>query len=245
MLNTSTSNRHSKAINPRRQAGATLMEILIGLALSTIVTISMVALMSNSLGTTSRIIQMTQLTDQLRNTMSMLTRDVRRANYNPYSLFCYANSDCGVSDSTVTHSAELDVVAYSGNSCLRYYLERETPTGLPGAVGGGAFRHVVSGGVGSIEMWVGGDNQPPDANCGGNANLWIPVTDPDFVDITAFVVDDDTGSITGTLVSEASTLTQRTRQVQVRIAGRLVRDNGIEREIEDTIKVRNDFITTS
>ena len=39
---------------------------------------------------------MSQLTDELRNAMSMMSRDVRRANYNANNIYCYANSDCGI-----------------------------------------------------------------------------------------------------------------------------------------------------
>jgi type IV pilus assembly protein PilW len=80
----------------KNQRGATLIELLIGLALSLIVTSSMVVLMSNSLGTATRIIQMTQLTDDMRNAMSMVSRDVRRANYSAYAYKCYGNSDCSL-----------------------------------------------------------------------------------------------------------------------------------------------------
>ena len=90
--------RKTTISGPRRQAGVSLMEALIGLALSLIVTIAMVGLMSSSLGTAKQIILMSQLTDEMRSTMSMLTRDVRRANYNPYAWRCSANSDCGQGD---------------------------------------------------------------------------------------------------------------------------------------------------
>ena len=246
MLNTNRQVRQRGRMGLRRQAGATLMEILIGLGLSLVVTTSMIALMGNSLRTTTRIVEMSQLTDELRNTMSMLTRDVRRANYNPYNIYCYANADCGVgADTSVTRTADLDVVAFGGNNCIRYFLERATPTGTPGAAGGGGFRHVVTGGVGRIEMWTG--DGAPGTDCSGSD--WVEVTDPGFVNITAFDLDDDTGSITSTLVAEGTTLTQRTRQVIIAIEGVLIRTQGetqpITRRIEDTIKVRNDFITTS
>jgi type II secretory pathway pseudopilin PulG len=63
----------------RRQAGATLLEAMISLALSLVVTTAMVTLMGNSMGSATRIIEMSQLTDELRNAMSMMSRDVRRA----------------------------------------------------------------------------------------------------------------------------------------------------------------------
>jgi hypothetical protein len=246
MLNTKRQAVHKGHLGLRRQTGATLMEIMIGLGLSVIVTTSMVALMGNSLRTTTRIVEMSQLTDELRNTMSMLTRDVRRANYNPYNIYCYANADCGVgADTSVTATPDLDVVQFGGNDCLRYFLERAEPTGTPGAASGGGFRHVVAGGVGRIEMWTG--NGAPGTDCSGND--WVAVTDPGFVNITAFDVDDDTGSVVGTLEAEGATLTQRTRQVIIQIEGELIRTQNetqpITRRIEDTIKVRNDFISTT
>ena len=75
-----------------RQAGATLMEVLVAMSISLVVTASMVALMANSLGSTTRIIQMTKLADDLRVTMQMMSRDVRRSNYNANSMYCYANA---------------------------------------------------------------------------------------------------------------------------------------------------------
>ena len=67
-------------MNARYQKGVTLVEAMISLSLSLIVTMGMVALMANSLGTANRIIQMSQLTDEMRNALSIMTRDVRRAN---------------------------------------------------------------------------------------------------------------------------------------------------------------------
>ena len=87
----------------RSQAGLTLIEAIIALALSALVTSAMVVLMANSLGTATDVIQMTQLTDELRTAMHMVTRDVRRANYSAHAAYCFANSDCG-SDGSATRS---------------------------------------------------------------------------------------------------------------------------------------------
>jgi len=243
----------------KRQAGVTLVETMISLALSMIVTGAMVVLMGNSMGSANRIIKMSQLTDEMRNTMSMMTRDVRRANYNPYALYCYSNADCGVDDTTVKVNflSDLDTVAYSGNSCLRYFLQREDGDFTdpdPGSIGGGGFRLVTESGVGRIEMWTG-DHAPP-ADCGGGVgacpddssnNCWLAVTDPGFVNITGFTADEESGSFTDTLLRDDGSvmLTHRVRQVQVSLQGRLIIDDDIQREIVDIIRVRNDFIQGS
>jgi type IV pilus assembly protein PilW len=216
-----------------RQAGFTLMEAMISLALSLLVTSAMVILMANSLGTASRLIQMTQLTDELRNTMSMLTRDVRRANYSANAAFCYANSDCGV-DGSANQFADISI---SNNNCFIFGLDRNF-NGNAATDDAGGFRLRTTGGIGRVEMWVGGAAP----TCAGNSADWVQVTDPDFVDITAFVVgnaDSFSGSIPG---EGGTTITQFTRQIDVQLAGRLIRDNTITRAIQDEIRVRNNVI---
>jgi len=217
----------------RRQAGATLIEAMIGLALSMIVISAMVSLMANSLGSATRIIQMSQLTDELRNSMSMMSRDIRRANFSANSIYCYANSDCGI-DGSATQSA--DVFISTGKDCFIFGLDRNWD-GDASNDGAGAFRRVTTGGAGVIEMWIGGSAP----NCAASDTNWVAVTDPDYVDITLFTID-DAGSFSQTLAEEGGvTLTQRARQIQMQIGGRLILDNSITRTIEDTIKVRNDI----
>ena len=79
-----------------RQTGASLMEVLVAMSISLVVTASMIALMANSLGTTGRIVKMTKLADDMRVTMQMVTRDVRRSSYNANSILCYANDACAL-----------------------------------------------------------------------------------------------------------------------------------------------------
>jgi type IV pilus assembly protein PilW len=225
----------ARVIGRHRQAGFTLMETMISLALSLVVTSAMVVLMGNSLGTSTRIIQMTQLTDELRNTMSMLTRDIRRANYSANAAYCYANSDCGL-DGSANQFADIDV---SDGSCVLFGLDRNWD-GDAAADDAGGFRLVAAGGVGWIQMWVG-DNAP-DCAAAIDDQDWVAVTDPDFVDITEFVVDDG-ASFNGCVIGEGgSTITQFTRHIQVQLRGELVRDDTITRQIDDVIKVRNDMI---
>ncbi len=228
----------ARAAQDRYQAGVTLIETMIGLALSVVVTASMVTLMSNSMGSATRIIQMSQLTDELRNSMSMMSRDIRRANYSANSIYCYGNSDCGI-DGSATQTADISITG--GNDCFIFGLDRDWD-GDASNDDAGAFRRVTIGTVGLIEMWVGGSSPncaTATTGCAGPSNDWICVTDPDFVDITAFIID-DSGSFQATLLEGGGTLTQRIRQIQMQITGQLRLDNTINRSIENTIKVRND-----
>ena len=221
------------SVGARRQAGTTLMEAMISLALSLLVTTAMVTLMGNSMGSATRIIEMSQLTDELRNAMSMMSRDIRRANYNTNSIYCYANSDCGI-DGSASQYADITITG----DCLVFGLDRDW-NGDSADDGPVAFRRVTPGGVGVIEMWVGDDAPTCAAASGGDD--WLPVTDPDFVDVTLFDVDDANSYSQTLTLKGGATLTQRTRDVVMQIEGRLILDNSITRRIEDRIKVRNDF----
>ena len=56
----------------KAQAGATLMEALVAMSISLVVTASMIGLMANSLSSTARIVKMSKLSDDLRVTMQAL-----------------------------------------------------------------------------------------------------------------------------------------------------------------------------
>ena len=231
----------------RRQAGMTLMESMIALGLSVFVTSAMVVLMANSLGTASRVIQMTQLTDELRNSMSMLTRDIRRANYTANSMYCYANSDCGT-DGSATQAGDITIDPDT-QDCVVFNLDRNHDGDASLADAGGFRLRVIQDRgdvVGLIEMWVGGSGPACESRPQRTPDVdWIAITDPDFVDVTAFVID-DSGSILGSVgESGGTTVTQRTRQIQIQITGQLRSDRNITRTVEDIIKVRNDLITSA
>jgi len=220
-----------------RQGGFTVVETMVSIALSLVVTTSMVVLMANSLGTASRMVQMSQMTNELRNAMSMMTRDVRRANYSPDAIKCFANSKCGIDGSANQLAGDVTVV---GGSCFTFNLNRfEDVSGVPTQVDGtGGFRRASAGdgSPGWIEIWVG-DSTPV---CNAVSSDWVAVTDPDFVNVTNFVVDDSL-SFTGTVEEAGGTITQKSRKIQIRIEGSLILDPGITRRIEDIIQVRNDI----
>ncbi len=250
-----------KGKNPRlsvRQTGATLIETMIALALSLVVTTSMVVLMGNSMGTSNRITQMSQLTDELRNVMSMMTRDVRRANYSSTAVFCYGNSSCATHDWTRQEgsaSAIGDIVV--DGECLLFQLDRlENLDGdATNDSKGGFRRRTNAAGVGVIQMWVNTTGTAPSCGDAFDANGWMVVTDPNIVHITALTVDDSL-SADSTILQEGGTTsyTQRQRQLRLAVGGELIleqdmgwnrADNPIMvwREVEDVINVRNDYLS--
>ena len=222
------------------QAGFSLMEAVVAMAISLVVTAAMVALMANSLGTTSRIVNMTKLSDDLRSTMQMLTRDVRRTSYNSDAFLCYANEDC-FSDGSLTLAS--DIVINDDEDCFTFLLDRENDGDSTNDDAGG-FRLAASGDVGVLEMWTG--NNSPD--CAAVSDSWVRVTNPASMDITAFNVNAKDVSAGGLSYTEeifndgATVISQKVRKVRFSIDAELVNAAGITRHMEDVITVRNDLL---
>ncbi len=227
-----------------RQAGVSLVEAMVSLTLSLIVTSAMVALMGSSLGTSTRIIHMSQLSDELRNAMSMMTRDVRRANYSAKSIFCYGNAACGFAGGDAEQAGDIQISA--DGSCFTFNLDRNFDgDSIDNEDGAAGFRRVTSGGIGVIQMWTGGAS--PNCSDGIAAIGWAELTDPDRINVTEFAVDDAGSFIKTMLEGEDTEFDSRQRQIKISMQGQLVLEEDLAdvvvvRRIEDTIYARNDFI---
>ena len=220
-----------------KQSGATLLEVLVAMTISLVATAAMIAMMSNSLGTTARIIKMTKLTDDMRVALQMMTRDVRRSSYNANSMFCYANEDCGTDASGLTLAADVNIS--DTNDCFTFLTDRDHD-GDSSENAAGGFRRVMDGDIGVIEMWTG-DNAP-DCDADAGAAGWVEITNPENMDIFAFNVDDNLSYTQVILDNGTDTVSQRIRKIRMNMQGRLVMDNTIIREVEDVINVRNDLL---
>lgn len=220
-----------------KQSGASLMEVIIAMTISLVVTAAMIAMMSNTLGTTARIIKMTKLTDDMRVAMQMMSRDVRRSSYNANSMLCYANEDCATDTSGLTVAG--DVVISDSNDCFTFLTDRDHDGDSTENAAGG-FRRVTSGDIGVIEMWTG-DNTP-DCDSDAGTDGWVEITDPENMDIFAFTVDDNLSYTQLIKDDGVDTLSQKIRKIRMDMQGRLVLDNTIVRRVEDVINVRNDLL---
>jgi hypothetical protein len=224
-----------------RQAGASLMEVMIAMSISVVVTASMIALMANSLGTTARIVQMTKLSDDMRVALQMMSRDVRRSSYNANSMYCYANTDCA-DDGIITKAGDITLVDLDSdavNDCFTYLLDRDHD-GDSTEDGAGGFRRVTDGDVGIIEMWTG--DSAADCTDDPGAAGWVQITNPENMNISVFSIDDDLSYEQEILNNGVNTVTMRIRKVRMTMEGRLLLDDSISRQMEDIISVRNDLL---
>ena len=223
-----------------RQAGASLMEVMVAMSISLVVTAAMIALMANSLSTTARIVKMTKLSDDLRVAMQMMTRDLRRSSFNAQAIQCHGNADCEA-DGSLTLA---DDVAIVGSDCFWFEMDRGFNGDSTDDEAGGFRRRskiVGDSAVGWIEMYTG-DTQPTCDEPAGTGG-WVAVTDPEDINITAFSVDDAL-SYTEEVLRDVygNVVQQKVRKIRMNMQGQLVMDSTIVRRMEDIISVRNDLI---
>ena len=218
---------------PAHQRGLGIIEMLVSMALSLMAVGVMVILMANTLGTGAKTIQMSRLSQELRASMQLMSRDLRRANYHSGFLSCFANVNCRV-DLGIDAYVDTIHINASGN-CFWYWLDRNGDAALTDdAVG--AFRYSTIDDIGVIEMRTSGNSA---ANCDSGTD-WDLITDPDTVEITSFVVS-NSDSYTETLTSDGDT--QVVEKIRLNITGRMVRDPSVQKEIQDLVLIRNDIQT--
>ena len=250
-------------IKRNKQQGASLMEVLIAMGISLVVTASMIALMANSLGTTTRIIKMTKLSDDMRIAMQMMTRDVRRGSYNGKSMYCYATDSCKenstitlADSSTMKIASDINIeVDVNGNTCFTFLTDRDKDgdstnfSSDPTIDSAGGFRRAQvrqdpddnsSDLVGVIEMWTG--NATPDCGVAAGTGGWVQITNPMNMDIFDFTVDENLSYTQEIFNDGTNTLSQKVRKIRMNMQGQLVADNTIVRRMEDVISVRNDLL---
>ena len=230
-----------------RQRGASLMEVLIAMSISLVVTAAMIALMANSLSSTARIIHMTKLSDDMRVALQMMSRDVRRSSYSINSMRCYANDDCG-KDGDGALVIVGDITINGDNDCMVFLTDREHDN-YESDIAAGGFRQIPvdpegdGSTVGVIEMFTGTGDPAGICDSAAGTDGWVEITNPENMDIFDFNIDT---SLSYTQVVKDDgvnpTVSQRVRKVRMDMQGRLVLDNTITRHMEDVIAVRNDLL---
>lgn len=231
------------------QSGMTLMELLVAGAISIIASAAMLALMANTLGSGTKTIKMTRLTQEMRSTMQIMTRELRRANYHGTYAACYGDENCITTLGISGVVKQVTIDGGSGGSCFWFWYDRPQGSGTEIAITSeqvAAFRRTTNGaGVGLIEMSVSGTAAP---NCNVDSDSWQPITNPAVYDVTALAVT-NTGSFTAAVTSTGSTLA--VNRIGISMTGSLVDDASIPDwmggsevptvQLQDFIRVRNDI----
>jgi Tfp pilus assembly protein PilW len=240
---------------PRRQAGFSLVEMMVALVAGMIVVAAVIAFMMSSFSSNADYVRSTRLTQELRNTLDLVVRDLQRAGYDDNALVYLGNAN----------SSPFSPILVSG-SCIIYAYDRSYPNGtstLTGTVGGldldnGEVRglrlstvtNVNGQSVGVIEYAVSSGTTRPacDGGTGVYSTLpatchatstWCPLSDASTIDIDTFTINNVVNPATG------SGNTMGMRRIDLTLTGRIAGATDFDRTVRSSVKVRSDCLRTS
>lgn len=207
---------------------------MISLSLSLVAVGAMLLLAASTLGQAGTSIKMSRLSQELRASMQLMSRDLRRSNYHGSFLQCFANTNCRTDLGITGYINEIHIND-SGN-CFWYWLDRNGDAILTDDPVGG-FRLSSLNGVGVLQMRTAGNSA---ANC-DSPDGWDSITNPETIEITGFSVS-NSDSYSESISAAGDT--QSVEKLRLIINARLVDDLTIQRQIQNLVQVRNHVQTS-
>ncbi len=155
----------------------------------------MLMVMSASLGSGTKTIQMSRLTQEMRSGLSIVTRELRRANYHSEFLACYGNVNClneNIAGTAIARSSHIKAIDLTldntdvagANDCLMFFYERPGQTLQASYLAAFRIDDPPAEGLGrTLEMTTLATAEPDD--CAADAG-WVELTDPEIIDVVGF-----------------------------------------------------------
>lgn len=243
--------------------GFSLVEMMVAIVAGMIVSLAVITFMMSSMRSNGEYVQSTRLTQELRNTLDLIVRDVSRAGYNDDALSYVSLPNTSpfapifIKDtgSTVTPGTASSYVNADTDGCILYAYDRTHPNGATAASGtAGAIdvangeirgmRRVVVNGIGIIEYAESATGVTPACNGAtgdyttnpatcNTTSGWCPLSDPTRVDITRFMIIDKGNDVATTM---------RVRDIGLFLEGRPVNVADYLRAISSDVKIRADCV---
>jgi prepilin-type N-terminal cleavage/methylation domain-containing protein len=247
---------------PVGASGFSLIEMMVAIVAALIVSLSAVAFMLASIKSNTDYTQSTRLTQDLRFAMGFVSAELRRAGYDENALFYAMQGTTGTATSDfapMLFNRDKNGDGVNDDACMIYAYDRSPGDAGQVNLSNGEIRgirlvRVTANGVanvGVIEMAESSAGVTPtcaDAaadystyppTCTGS---WCAVTDSRVLNVSAFTLN------VGTILNVAATATttpMQVRDVQVVLTGNLLRDSGITRSVDSSVRVRADCMKTT
>jgi prepilin peptidase dependent protein B len=209
---------------PAQQHGFTLIELMISIVIGLIILSAILGLLVSMIKADSDNIKASQLNQELRAAMSLMTRDIRRSGYN-------GNATVNVIGNTANPFQEMatnfDVTDPA--TCIIYAYDEDKD----GVDDGNSERFGFRFNAGAIQSRGSG------ADCAATSN-WENITDETVVKITTFTVLVDDFDHDGNPGPGQTSAGITTHQITLTLTGELVRDPSVIRTITETVEIRND-----
>jgi Tfp pilus assembly protein PilW len=205
-------------MSKHKQVGMTLVELLIAITLGLIVTAAVIGLFTSVLSSNNTSLNAIRLNQELRTIMTLIARDIRRAGYNGNIA-----TDITTNPFSTSSGTELTISNNGQTVMFAYDVDNDGSLGTDKEVFGYRYN--------STDQNVQYCSVDASTACG-----WQVLSDSDVVEITnlRFYLIDDEGS---------SGAVERVRQVKITLEGHWKNDSDFEREIVESVKLRNEHFT--
>jgi len=214
-----------------KQSGVTLIELMIGMLLGLIVTGIAISMYISTLGITRQTNNTVRLGHELRASLDLITKDIRRAGYWNGSNIA-SSPHASVIDQDLplmVFTASAPTAAVTDGDCvvLSYDFNRDGLTAVREIL---AYR-LASSAIQSLYVASSSASSGVDCTITGD---WNDVTDPSFVEIT---------TLNFSLIPSgvASFAAASVRAIEIEIQGEVVSDDNIVRQLVEEVRIRNDI----
>ncbi len=227
--------RISLAARPAvKTLGFSLIELMIAMVAGLIVIGSVTAFAVASIESNVQNTISTRLMQELRTTMSLVTREIRRAGFDQR-----AHEGIARGAAFVSPFAPIALVpGPEAGECIVFAYD--ATGGTAGALDAGEIkglrRSVGAGGNGVIQYHPGAGGTP---NCANDAG-WEDITDPFAVDVTFFRLAHANAAPAPVVAPLTAPLW--VRELDVQLAGRLVNEPDVVRALDSRVRIRADCI---
>ena len=223
-----------KPLPPCPARGFTLVELMIALTIMLIVSLATVKISAGVFRTNTQSIHMTQLSQEMRTAIQIISRDIRRSGYKADALAGFLTT---LAISSGVTMGQLDADGVAGCLQIQYDDISEKDKLIFANV---VYRLRVVSSVGRVSAHFDAD-----ADCDTSINDagWVDISDPLMTHITAlrFILDDSLTDIAENL-SNGNTIQVGLEQVSITIIATLRSNQAISRSITNEVQMRNHYL---
>ena len=188
-------------MSKRQQTGFTVIELLVGIAVGMLVAAAILSVYINTLRSSGDTVQASRLNQEMNAIMNIMANDIRRAGYWGGSNTSASGNPFAQKGSTALEVHALDGGVYDDDgsqgsgSCIVYAYDLNSDGDLDKGSGAAAPNNDNNEGFGF--RWKGGSSDPIQMkcghtevnDCGDTGEDWGPLTDANFIEITALTFD--------------------------------------------------------
>ena len=211
----------------KKSRGFTLAELMIALAINTLLFSGLIAIFVATLSHYRQTININRLNQQLQAVLDVMAADIKRAGY-----WANARNDINTNQNNNPFMASGTDLTVSG-SCILLTYDKDSNGSLPAvnsAIDDERYGFRLNNGA--VQA------RPPGAvfACNAAASAWENMTDTNVIQITALTFALTTKNVVTGPGSRGITM----RSVDITITGRLASNNSITKTLTEHVRIRND-----